>query len=147
MLLKLKRDGIRGRRRDKLLGLRSAKLLMRRGGRRGLSGKRKKRSSRQRRRRDAPSVRRDGRLNVNGKKKRRKKYGIEIERGIENEAETAIERGTETIDELIGIVMIVTGGMTKILVAEVLSAKSRKRHLHPNPSYRKRRLSVLSRKL
>jgi hypothetical protein len=147
MLLKLRRDAIRGRRRDKLSGLKSVKLLMRREGQRELSGKRKKRSSRQRLRKGVLSVRKDGKLSESEKKKRRKNYGIEIERGIGKGAETVIEKRTETIDELIEIVMIATGGMTKILVAEVLSVKSRKQHLHPSPSSRKKRLSGWSRKL
>lgn len=126
MLQRLRRGARRGRLRDRLSGPRSARLLMKRGELRGLSGKRKRRNLRRKRKDGVLSGKPDVKPNVSVRKKRRERGNgivIVIEKGTGREPESVSERGTVMIDGVIGIETIATGDMMMSLFAGVLSAK------------------------
>jgi hypothetical protein len=148
MLQRLQRDAKRERPRDRLLELRSAKLLMRGGELREPSGERRREDLRRSRSDDVLSGRPDVKPNVSVRNKRRERgNGIVIGTGTGIGPETVIERGNVMIVEVIGIAMIATGDMMMILPAEPQSAKLRIQKTRQSPNSRRKRLRDWSKKL
>lgn len=147
MLSKLRRDARRGRPRDKLLGRKSAKPLMRGGGQRKLNARRRIRNGRPRLNDAVLSERPDETQSASAKKKGREKENV-IETGIEIEHATAIVRGRDRVMvDVIGIERTVIGDPTMILLAGVQSVMSMIQRRRPSLSSRRKRSRDWNRKL